>query len=52
MEKNLKSYIYPDMELVDENIEWEQIKNIEMFSKSLDNLSEVEQLEYILSFKN
>lgn len=52
MEEILKSYIYPSMELVDENVDWQQIKNIEMSSKSLDNLSETEQLEYILSFKN
>ena len=50
MEKILLNYVCPSLELMEENIEWEEIdtiKDFEMFSKTLDNLSEDEQLEYL-----
>ena len=50
MEKILLNYVCPSLELIEEEIEWEEIdtiKDYEMFSKTLDNLSEDEQLEYL-----
>lgn len=50
MEKILLNYVCPSLELIEEEIEWEEIdtiKDFEMFSKTLDNLSEDEQLEYL-----
>ena len=50
MEKILLNYVCPSLELIEEEIEWEEIdtiKDFEMFSKTLDDLSEDEQLEYL-----
>lgn len=50
MEKILLNYVCPSLELMEEEIEWQEIdtiKDFEMFCKSLDDLSEDEQLDYL-----
>ena len=54
MEKILINYVCPSLELIEENIDWEEItekekliKEYDNFCKSLDDLSEDEQLEYL-----
>ena len=50
MEKILLNYVCPSLELIEEEIEWEEIdtiKDFEMFYKNLDNLYDDEQIEYL-----
>lgn len=54
MEKILLSYVCPSLELMEEDVEWEEIKEEEKLikeydnlCKTLDNLSEDEQLDYL-----
>ena len=49
MEKIFLNYVCPSLELVEENVEWEDITldKFDMFCKSLDDIPECEQTEYL-----
>lgn len=51
MEKILVNYVCPSLELICDEIEWEEIPSaldkFDMFCKSLDDIPECEQTEYL-----
>jgi len=51
VEKILVNYVCPSLELICDDIEWEEIPSaldkFEMFCKSLDDIPECEQTEYL-----